>query len=501
MHDRPRGRRAFSLGRVMRRGVLLACAALVACNDDPAPPDETPEPTVFPQAQPRGALNVTIVGLPAGGAGDVAISGPVGFSRTMTASGVITGIKPGTYTVIAAPVAVGPVEFTPAQSSEIVSVTGGATRNVFVSYAGPGEFALRAQEVVAGLTSPVYVTAPPGDTRLFIIEQPGRVRIYKDGALLPASFLDITGPVLDGGERGLLSMAFDPGYSVNGRFYVYYTDINGDIVVDRFTVSANPDIANTTAERVIAVQHRMAGNHNGGMVTFGPDGMLYLAPGDGGGGGDPQDNGQNINSLLGKLLRIDVSSLPYTNPPDNPFVNQDGADEIWASGLRNPWRFSFDGTGASAQLYIADVGQNLWEEVNALSATTPGVNYGWRIMEGTHCYNPGSGCNQTGLTMPVHEYSHAGTCSVTGGFVYRGTEMPEIAGLYFYSDYCAGWLRSFRLSGGLATEHRDWQIGSVGNVTSFGVDGFGELYMTSGNGRVYRIVRTTVQPAAGARRR
>jgi glucose/arabinose dehydrogenase len=234
----------------------------------------------------------------------------------------------------------------------------------------------------------------------------------------------------------------------------------------------------------------MAGNHNGGLVTFGPDGMLYLAPGDGGGGGDPENNGQNINSLLGKMLRLNVATLPYTIPPDNPYANTAGADEIWAIGLRNPWRYSFDTGVSPARLYIADVGQNAWEEVNAVDATVAGINYGWRRMEGLHCYPESvTTCDQTGLTLPVHEYSHAQGCSVTGGFVYRGAAMPEVVGHYFYADYCAGVLRSFLLAGGVATNHRSWSIGVTTNVTSFGLDGAGEMYMTGGNGRVYRLGR------------
>ena len=283
-------------------------------------------------------------------------------------------------------------------------------------------------------------------------------------------------------------MAFDPQYATNGRFYVYYTGAQGDIFVDRHTVSANPDIANDDAERVIAIPHRQAGNHNGGLVMFGPDGMLYLATGDGGGAGDQQNNAQNTNALLGKMLRLDVSNLPYTIPPDNPFVNESGADEIWAYGLRNPWRFAFDGAGAAAQLYIADVGQNAWEEVNVVPATTGGINFGWRIMEGMHCFNPSAGCNTNGLQLPVLEYSHADGCSITGGFVYRGSAIPLLVGHYLYSDYCSGWLRSFRFSDGVAVERRTWPITGIGNVLSFGVDGLGEMYMLTSGGRVYRLV-------------
>lgn len=356
----------------------------------------------------------------------------------------------------------------------------------------PTEVTLRAQQVVEGLSSPVYLAAPSGDARLFIVEQPGRIRIVKSGALLATPFLDITSRVVSGGERGLLSMAFDPAYASNGRFYVYYTGAQGDIFVDRFTVSTNPDVANITSDRVITIQHRANSNHNGGLLRFGPDGMLYFGVGDGGGAGDVPNNAQNTDVLLGKLLRINVASLPYTIPSGNPFVGVAGADEIWAYGLRNPWRYAFDSPtdGSAPKLYIADVGQGAREEVDVVDASAAGRNYGWRLMEGTQCYNPSSGCSQPGLTLPIVEYDHGQGCSITGGFVYRGAAIPEVRGHYFYSDYCSGFLRSFRLSGTTAADQREWSIGSVGGVTSFGVDGAGELYILSSNGRAYRLVKS-----------
>jgi glucose/arabinose dehydrogenase len=348
----------------------------------------------------------------------------------------------------------------------------------------PATFHLGTQPVVSGLSSAVYVTAPPGDSRLFIVEQVGRIRIFKNGALLPTPFLDVSGKLTTGGERGLLSMAFDPQFATNGRFYIYYTGALGDIYVDRHTVSANPDVAGTTATPVITVQHRAASNHNGGLLMFGPDGMLYIGTGDGGGGGDPSDNAQNIDVLLGKLLRIDVTSLPYSNPASNPFVGRAGADEIWAFGLRNPWRYSFDGQ----RLFIADVGQNAYEEVNVVDAGLAGVNYGWRRREGMHCYNPSSGCESAALTDPVLEYGRGDGCSITGGFVYRGSAIPDLRGHYLYSDYCSGWLRSFVFDGTVSNKI-DWETANVGNVTSFGVDGSGEIYIVT-PGAVHRIVKT-----------
>lgn len=357
---------------------------------------------------------------------------------------------------------------------------------------------LTVQPVVAGLTSPVHLAAPAGDERLFIVEQPGRIRVVKNGQLLATPFLDITSRVKSGGEQGLLSMAFDPQYTTNGHFYVYYTSQpNGDIVVERFRngprVSGlpDPDVASTTPTAVITIPHPGASNHNGGLVAFGPDDMLYLGTGDGGGGGDPSGNGQNLNVLLGKLLRLDVRTLPYTIPSGNPYIGQAGRrGEIWASGLRNPWRFAFDRGAPPPTLYIADVGQNRYEEVHVALASAAGLNYGWNRMEGLHCYPSGDTCSKASLEVAAVEYDHStGACSITGGYVYRGRAIPEIAGLYFYSDYCAGFLASVPSGVGTGATARVWSIPNVGNVTSFGEDGARELYMLSANGSVYRIVK------------
>ncbi len=345
---------------------------------------------------------------------------------------------------------------------------------------------LGVQTVASGLASPVFLTAPAGDPRLFIVDQPGRIRIVKSGVMLPTPFLDITAKVGYGGERGLLSIAFHPSYAANGYFYAYFTDLSGNIQVERYRVTANADLADpASAKTVISIPHPTNDNHNGGLLRFGLDGMLYLGTGDGGSGGDPPGNGQNRNVLLGKLLRLDVDGGdPYRIPSDNPFIGS-GRGEIWAYGLRNPWRYAFD--KATSLLYIADVGQNLYEEVNVAPANQAGLNYGWRTMEGLHCYNASS-CTQTGLMLPVLEYDHSDGCSITGGAVYRGTAIPEIAGRYFYSDYCSGWLKSFRYAG-QALEKQTWSVGDVGGVQSFGEDSAGELYVLSANGRVYRIVK------------
>lgn len=349
-------------------------------------------------------------------------------------------------------------------------------------------FALKLEQVASGLVNPVFLTAPANDARLFIVEQRGRVLIVQNGQVLATPFLDISSKISSGGERGLLSMAFHPRYASNGWFFVYFTDLNGDITVERFSVSANnPNLAANLAVPIISIPHRFAGNHNGGLLAFGPEGMLYLGTGDGGGGGDPQGNAQNNNSLLGKMLRLDVSTLPYTIPSSNPFVGQVGKrGEIWAFGLRNPWRFAFD--RVANLLYIADVGQSTREEINVVGTGGAGVNYGWNITEGTLCY-PADPCILQGITLPIVEYAHSEGCSVTGGYVYRGTQMQEIAGHYFYSDFCAGWLKSFRFNNGVATEQRSWGVPNVGNITSFGEDSVGELYMLSASGSVYRVTR------------
>jgi len=350
---------------------------------------------------------------------------------------------------------------------------------------GPTFAGLRLEEVARGLSSPVHVASPPGDARLFVVEQGGRIRVVQDGTLLPQPFLDITDRVRSGGERGLLSVAFHPRFADNGRLYVYYTDLDGDIRVERYTANPTRTAADpATASTVIVVEHSRYSNHNGGLVLFGPGGRLFIGTGDGGGGGDPLRSGQDRASLLGKLLRLNVDGAePYTIPADNPFVGQPGIrPEIWAYGLRNPWRFSFDGE----QLWLADVGQNAWEEINVVAAGAAGLNYGWNLMEGNHCYT--SGCDPAGLVAPVHEYSHGDGCSVTGGSVYRGAAMPALHGHYFYADYCNGWVRSFRLEGGRVADPRTWEVGDVGNVTSFGTDRAGELYLTSTLGRLYRFV-------------
>lgn len=350
---------------------------------------------------------------------------------------------------------------------------------------GPPEPAtgLRALQVATGLESPVHMASPPGDPRLFIVEQAGRIRILEDGELLDTPFLDIRARVGAGGERGLLSVAFHPNYAANGYFYVNFTDLGGDTRVERFRVSGSPDRADPTSATLVLSVAQPYSNHNGGHVLFGPDGYLYVGMGDGGSGGDPHGHAQNPATLLGALLRLDVDGgEPYAIPADNPHAAGGGRGEIWAIGLRNPWRIAFD--PPTGTLWIADVGQGAREEVNAVAADAPGLNYGWNVLEGTRCYT--APCDASDMIAPVHEYPHPDGCSITGGVVYRGTALPGLAGHYFYSDYCAGFIRSFRLQDGTVRDHRDWNIGGLSQVTSFGVDRAGELYVAAA-GRILRL--------------
>lgn len=352
----------------------------------------------------------------------------------------------------------------------------------------PSAVSLRLTTVAAGLDQPLFLTAPAGDDRLFVVERPGTVRVLQGGTVLPEPFLDIRPLVSTGGERGLLGLAFAPDYSASGRLYVHYTDTAGDSRLVEYRVSgSDPNRADPATARVVLTVEQPASNHNGGMVAFGPDGYLYLALGDGGGAGDTYRNAQNPSTLLGAILRIDpLSATPYAIPAGNPFVGGGGAPEVWVYGLRNPWRFAFDGH----RLYVADVGQGSWEEVNVLTTASGGANLGWPITEGASCFGSAT-CDTGGLTLPVHQYSHSEGCSITGGYVYRGSAVPELWGHYLYGDFCSGWVRSFRYTGTGVADGWDWSasLGSVDLLSSFGVDSAGEIYVTSLTGTVYRIER------------
>jgi glucose/arabinose dehydrogenase len=366
----------------------------------------------------------------------------------------------------------------------------------------PGPVKLRLEPVAKGLDRPLFVTqAGDGSGRLFIVEKPGTIRILAGGRLVSQPFLDIRDRVLSrGSEQGLLGMAFAPDFGRSGVFFVNYTALSGNTVISRFRVTANAGVANPASEFKVLGINQPAPNHNGGMLAFGPDGYLYVGAGDGGGQGDPSGNGQNPKTLLGKMLRLDVTTdpaKPYTVPPSNPWVTAKWnglvvRGEIWALGLRNPWRFSFD--RKTGDLWIADVGQNLYEEIDRVRAGVDGkvqggLNFGWSIMEGTHCYPATASCRRAGLTLPVADYSHgANGCSITGGYVYRGAAISGLAGAYLYGDYCSG--RIWALTPAAGGAWRSQLLLETGlAISSFGEDQAGELYITDlSGGGIYRLV-------------
>ncbi len=354
----------------------------------------------------------------------------------------------------------------------------------------PIEGTLALEVVTDELTSPVGLTSFHGDpSRIFVLEQPGRVRVVRDGTLLPDPFLDVTSETSADGERGLLGLAFHPDYALNGYVFAYYTNNAGDTRVVRYTAT-NPESADPGSAEVILAVDQPYSNHNGGHIAFGRDGYLYIALGDGGDGGDPDGNGQELSTLLGSILRIDVDGgSPYVVPSDNPYTGTAGAaPEIWVYGLRNPWRFSFD--RANGDLFIGDVGQSRLEEISVQNAGSGGgENFGWNVMEGSQCFGAAS-CDMTGLTLPVYEYDHDEGCSVTGGYVYRGAALPQLVGRYFFGDFCTGLVRSFRYDGGAAVDVQDHtaELGPQAGLSSFGEDADGELYLLDIEGIVYRLV-------------
>ena len=351
--------------------------------------------------------------------------------------------------------------------------------------------AVKLTKVASGFTRPTFVTnAGDGSGRLFVVEKSGKIRIVAGSNVVAEPFLDITKTVRSSGnEQGLLGLAFHPQFKQNGRLFVAYTAQNGDNTVAEYRASPDLNRADAASGRVLFGVKDPFPNHNGGMLAFGNDGYLYVSMGDGGSAGDPNGNAQNLDSLLGKLLRIDVNSgEPYGIPKDNPFVGRAGArPEIWAYGLRNPWRFSFD--RQTGDMWIADVGQNAIEEVDFQGAQSKGgENYGWRTMEGKNCFKPESNCDQSGLTLPIAQYTHDKGCSITGGYVYRGKAFPAFQGTYFYTDYCTGNFWSLRRdASGKATVAELPKI--LGSVSSFGEDEAGEVYLVSDSeGTLYQLV-------------
>ena len=358
-----------------------------------------------------------------------------------------------------------------------------------------GHLAVTLQPYVQIAGGPLGIDAPDdGSGRLFVIAQDGRIWVVDtNGSVLPTPMVDLGPRLRSGGEQGLLGLAIHPGFPTDPRVFVNYTDTDGDSIIASLTVDPNnPDRLDPDSHRRILFLDQPFANHNGGDLLFGPDGYLYAFFGDGGSGGDPQGNGQNRDALLGKVLRLDVDQargdVAYVAPADNPFAGGDGRDEIWLMGMRNPWRASFD--RATGDLWIGDVGQNEWEEIDVAHAGAGGLNFGWNVMEGNHCYPPGADCNTDGLTRPVTDYSHDLGCTVVGGYVYRGSKYPALAGAYLFADYCSG--RIFAVDPAIDGYRKPVEVGKGGSgISSFGQDVAGELYVTNLSGDVSRVVGAT----------
>jgi glucose/arabinose dehydrogenase len=441
-----------------RTALVVAIAALIAaaCSDDAGEPSTTAGslPSII-TTTPLEASTTT-------GASDTAGTVPPGSSTT-------TGGEPdATTTTAPAPPST--------SSSTVAASTTAATPQPLDG------LRLRLTPVADGLQQPVFLDAPAGDERLFIVDQVGIVYVLTDGTR--SVFLDLSDRVVVGGEQGLLGLAFHPGFGLNGRFFVHYSGEAGATVVAEYHVGDDPNRADPATAQTIFTTPQPAANHNGGMIAFGPDGYLYVALGDGGGAGDRFGNGQDTSTPLGAILRLDVDGgTPYAVPAENAFASGGGAPEIWAWGLRNPWRFSFDGD----LVYIGDVGQDSWEEIDVVDHRSGGPNLGWPVVEAAHCYSD-SACSVEAFVTPVLEYDHAeGRCSVTGGYVYRGGSVPALRGAYFFGDFCSGTVWSFFLDGEGVYALREWPELRSPGLTSFGTDGFGELYLITTGGTVWRV--------------
>jgi glucose/arabinose dehydrogenase len=450
--------------RPMNRAIAVVIALLVAACSGPKPITPTPSSS--------SASGTPASGTPASGA-----------SVTPTGEPAPTPAVPSP----SAPAASLPGASAPSSSSGSPPPTAVTSPLAPASF-DPARVHVDLQPFAQGLQSPLFATGTADASgRLFVVEQAGRIRIVNgDGSVAPKPFLDITDRVESGGERGLLGLALHPGYPGNGRVFVDYTrQPDGATVISEFHASGTT--ADPASEQVLLTIKQPFANHNGGMVTFDPAGMLMIGMGDGGSGGDPQGNGQNRGVLLGKILRIDVDGAkPYGVPRDNPFPNLANVrPEIWDLGMRNPWRFSFDRT--TGNLFIGDVGQGAWEEIDAEPAGQGGRDYGWNLMEGRHCFQ--SGCDSTGLIQPVAEYGHDSGCSVTGGYVYRGSRYPALTGGYLFSDYCSGTIWALSAAAAIADGKADPAIvGSAGfSVSSFGQGDDGELFAVDLSGRVLTV--------------
>ncbi len=470
-----------SFTRLSIFALLFASLLLASCGQAPNNPVMTATvSSLFQQTAPDSTASPTLAASP------VPTGAPTQTSViAVTASTATPAASP---TVLTSPTSAStPTIASQATASPAATATGNTTL--------PDPSGYTWSPLVTGLAFPLDMKVPPdGSGRFFIVEKRGIIQILKDGKLVSEPFLNIMNKVLSrGSEQGLLGLAFDPQYAQNGTFYIDYIDLNGNTVVARYSVSqSNPDQADRASEQILLHVSQPFPNHNGGEVMFGPDGYLYIGLGDGGSGGDPQGNGQSVYTLLGKILRIDVHSAgsgdtPYGIPPDNAFAQGGGFGEIWAYGLRNPWRFSFD--MATGDMYIADVGQDAWEEVNYLPASTPsGANFGWNYREGLHPYKgtPPPGAN---LTDPVFNYSHSEGCSITGGYVYRGKSLPEFNGVYLFADFCSG-----NIWGMICAQDGTWQTQKLFretmSISSFAQDPHGEIYiLDGGHGAIYQLTK------------
>ncbi len=485
--------RSLRMGLVLTSLVFLsACQAVFGGRSEPPLPTIVPvEPTATPMSEAE-ATTVVAEPSPTSTLSPTLSTQPVGDTTAGQAEPTIAPTAPrATETITPTPL--------PTESS--VSVTTPTETPLPTELPPPTEpppvpslplesISINLMPVAGGFTRPLFLThAGDGSGRLFVVEQPGRIFVISNGVVNPRPFLDIVSIVgSDANEQGLLSVAFHPDYANNGFFFVNYTDKQGDTVIARYQVSDNPDLADPNTAKILLTIGQPYVNHNGGQLAFGPDGYLYVGMGDGGAANDPHNNGQTLSTLLGKVLRLDVDQAdPYGVPQNNPFVNQgDARPEIWSYGWRNPWRFSFD--RATGDMYIADVGQNQYEEVHVeLVGTGGGQNYGWRLMEGLHCFNP-QDCDPASLAvvLPVAEYDHSQGCSVTGGYVYHGTRFPALTNIYFYGDYCSGKIWGLRREAdGRWSQAELWPGGYT--ISSFGQDEAGEVYLVDHRGDIFQI--------------
>jgi len=451
-----------TLAAMRRITITIAAAALAvsACAGDDGATDTPSDPSISVATTAASPTTTTSTAPPATEAGTVASPGDT--TTTAPPAGVGDDTTPTPETTAPPPAdTTAPDVAIPLEDTELALIP-----------------------VASGFLQPVFLDAPAGDARLFIVDQPGTIHVLSEGG--SSVFLDLTERVAFRGEQGLLGMAFHPEFGDNGRFFVHYTGLDGATRLEEYRVSGDPDAADPASGRLVFGFPQPASNHNGGMIAFGPDGHLYVALGDGGGAGDRYGNGQDRETPLGAILRLDVDSAePYAIPPENPYADGGGAPEIWAIGLRNPWRFSFDGDA----MWIGDVGQDAWEEIDRVDHRDRGLNLGWPIMEGSRCF-AADDCDTGGLTLPIHEYPHGdGSCSVTGGYVYRGSAVPQLQGAYFFGDYCTGRISSFFVDPEGVYAERQWPGLTTPGLTSFGTDGFGELYVIASAGEVYRVGR------------